>query len=140
VVIADGIYGSKERWCEDNSWPKGGLVTKSLLNAGFAVMILDAAYHSERTSEYDYVSPPPLTFPNEFRHMVIQTATEYCRAIDYLSTRSEIDTPRIGMMGLSMGALITFQLSSCDPRIKTTIAGVSPLLRLPKLQAVKVCT
>ncbi|MCL6260136.1 dienelactone hydrolase family protein [Aquiflexum sp. TKW24L] len=141
VVIADGIYGSKERWFEDDSWPKGGLITKSFLRAGFAVLILDAAYHGERTSEYDYVSPPfPLTFPNEARHMVIQTATEYRRAIDYLSTRSEIDTSRIGMMGLSMGAVITFQLSSIDPRIKTAVAGLTPPLKLPELQAGDVCT
>jgi len=141
VVIADGIYGSKERWFEDDSWPKGGLITKSFLRAGFAVLILDAAYHGERTSEYDYVSPPfPFTFPNESRHMGIQTATEYRRAIDYLSTRSEIDTSRIGMMGLSMGALITFQLSSVDPRIKTAVAGLAPPLKLPELQAGDVCT
>lgn len=141
VVIADGIYGSKENWFEDNSWPKGGLITKSFLRAGFAVMILDAAYHGERTSDYDYVSPPfPLTFPNEARHMVIQTATEYRRAMDYLSTRSEIDASRIGMMGLSMGALITFQLSSVDPRIKTAVAGLVPPPKLPELQAVDVCT
>jgi cephalosporin-C deacetylase-like acetyl esterase len=141
VLIVDGIYGSKERWFEDNSWPKGGLVTKALLHAGFAVMILDAAYHGERAAEYDFVSPPyPLSFPNESRHMIIQTATEHRRAIDYLSTRSEIDTSRIGMLGLSMGALITFGLSSIEPRIKTAIAGVAPILKLPELQAVEVST
>lgn len=141
VLIVDGIYGSKERWFEDNSWPKGGLVTKSLLNAGFAIMIIDAAYHGERASEYDFISPPwPFAFPNEFRQMVIQTATDYRRAIDYLSTRNEIDINRIGMMGLSMGALITFGISSIDQRIKTAVAGVVLPLKLLELQAVDVCT
>ena len=141
VVIVDGIYGSKERWFDDESWPRGGVMTASLLRAGYAVLILDAAYHGERTSEYDYVSPPYLfTLPNEFRHMVIQTATEHRRAMDYLSTRSDIDTSRIGMMGLSMGALITFELSSIDPRIKTAVAGVVPPLRLKVLEPVDVCT
>jgi cephalosporin-C deacetylase-like acetyl esterase len=72
--------------------------------------------------------------------MVIQTATDYRRAIDYLSTRNEIDTNRIGMMGLSLGALITFALSSIEPRIKTAIAGVAPILKLPELKAGEVST
>ncbi len=104
-------------------------------------MILDAAYHGERAAEYDFVSPPfPFTFPNDARHMGIQTATDYRRAIDYLSARNEIDTNRIGIMGLSMGALVTFGLSSVDPRIKTAVAGVVPPLRSPELQAIDVST
>ena len=141
VLIVDGIYGSKDRWFEDDSWPHGGQMTKSLMKSGFAIMILDAVYHGERASEYDFVHPPwPFSYPNEFRHMVIQTATEYRRAIDYLYSREEIDTGRIGMLGLSMGALITFQVSSIDPRINTAIAGVVPTLKLSELQAVDVCT
>lgn len=141
VLIVDGIYGSKDRWFEDDSWPHGGQITKSLLNSGFAIMILDAIYHGERASEYDYVQPPwPFSYPNEFRHMVIQTTSEYRRAIDYLYSREEIDNERIGMMGLSMGALITFEVSSIDPRIKTAVAGVVPPLKMSELQAVDVCT
>jgi dienelactone hydrolase len=141
VVIVDGIYGSKERWFEDDSWPKGGQITKSFLKAGFAVMILDAVYHGERASDYEYAPPPFFfTYPNESRQMVIQTAVEYRRGIDYLSTRSDIDTTRIGMMGLSMGAVITFELSSIDPRIKTAVAGLVAPLRRPELQSVDVTT
>lgn len=141
IVIVDGIYGSKDRWFVDDSWPNGGQMTKSFVKAGFAVMILDAVYHGERVSEYEFNNPPwPFAFPNEFRQMVIQTATEYRRAIDYLSSRNEIDTMRIGMMGLSMGALVTFELASIEPRIKTAVAGMVPPLKLPELQAVDVCT
>ena len=39
-----------------------------------------------------------------------------------------------------MGALITFELSSIDPRIKTAVAGVVPPLRIKPLQAVDVWT
>ena len=141
VFLVDGIYGSKERWLDDNSWPKGGLVTKALLKNGIAVMMLDAVYHGERAAENAYVSPPwPFAFPYKARHMVIQTAIEYRRAIDYVSTRNDIDTTRIGMMGLSMGGLITFELSSIDSRIKTAAAGVTPILRIPELQSVDVNT
>jgi len=139
ILIVDGISGSKERWFDDSSWPKGGLVTKSLLNMGFAVMILDAVYHGERSAENEY-APATLEYPIAARNMIMQTAIEYRRAIDYLSTRTEIDTTRIGMLGLSMGGLITFQLTSVDSRIKTAVAGLTPLIKDPKYQPVESTT
>jgi len=135
VLIVDGIFGSKERWFDDESWPKGGLVTKALLNNGFAVMILDAVYHGERTAENDYAGPS-LKYPIAARDMIMQTAIEHRRSIDYLSSRTDIDTTRIGMLGLSMGGLITFQLTSIDSRIKTAIAGLTPQIKEPKYKPV----
>ncbi|WP_170309883.1 alpha/beta hydrolase [Seonamhaeicola maritimus] len=139
VLIVDGIFGSKERWFDDMSWPKGGQVTKALLSNGFAVMILDAVYHGERSAENDYEGPS-LKYPIAARNMIMQTTCEYRRAIDYLSTRKEIDSTRIGMLGLSMGGLITFQMTSVDSRIKTAIAGVTPQLRNPKYQPIESAT
>ena len=139
VIIADGIFGSKERWFDDMSWPKGGQVTKALLSNGFAVMILDAVYHGERSAENDYAGPS-FQYPIVFRNMIMQTTIEYRRALDYLSTRKEIDTARMGMLGLSMGGLITFQMTSVDSRIKTAIAGLTPQLRNPKSQPVESST
>jgi cephalosporin-C deacetylase-like acetyl esterase len=135
VLIVDGIFGSKERWFDEESWPKGGLVTKALLNNGFAVMILDAVYHGERSAENDYAGPS-LKYPIAARDMIVQTSIEYRRSIDYLSSRTDIDTNRIGMLGLSLGGLITFQLTSIDPRIKTAIAGLTPQIKDPKFQPV----
>lgn len=135
VLIVDGIFGSKERWFDDESWPKGGLVTKALLKNGFAVMILDAVYHGERSAENDYVGPS-FNYPIASRDMIMRTAIEYRRSIDYLSSRTDIDTTRIGLLGLSMGGLITFQLTSIDSRIKTAIAGLTPQIKDPKFQPV----
>jgi dienelactone hydrolase len=135
VLIVDGIFGSKERWFDDESWPKGGLVTKALLNNGFAVMILDAVYHGERSAENDYAGPS-LKYPIAARDMMMQTTIEHRRAIDYLSSRADIDTTRIGVLGLSMGGLSTFQLASIDSRIKTAIAGLTPQIKEPKFQPV----
>jgi cephalosporin-C deacetylase-like acetyl esterase len=64
VLIVDGIDGYKERWVQDDNWPLGGLVTKSLLKSGFAVLICDAVYHGERTSDNGFASPPwPYQYP-----------------------------------------------------------------------------
>ncbi len=110
---------------------------KALLEAGFAVMALDAVYHGERAAENNFAGPPwPFAYPHQATQMVVQTAVEYRRAMDYLATRPEIDTSRIGILGLSMGGAITFALSSIDPRIKAAVAGITPILTLrePKFQ------
>ena len=136
VLIVDGIEGFKERWLQDDSWPLGGLVTKSLLKSGFAVMICDAVYHGERTYENNFASPPwPYEYPYLGRQMIIQTAIEYRRALDYLFTRTDIDNSRIGMLGLSMGGMITFELTSIDSRIKSAVAGLTPPLKENEFQS-----
>jgi dienelactone hydrolase len=136
VLVVDGMDGNKERWVQDDSWPLGGLVTKSLIKSGFAVMICDAAYHGERTSDNGFAPPPwPYQYPYLGRQMMIQTAIEYRRAMDYLSTRTDIDNSRIGMLGLSMGGMIIFALTSFDSRIKSALAGLTPILKEYEFQS-----
>jgi hypothetical protein len=48
VILIDGLYGSKTRWFEPDSWPRGSLVTDALVESGIAVLALDARYHGER--------------------------------------------------------------------------------------------
>lgn len=139
ICIVDGLYGSKDRWFENSSWPHGGMVTKALLEKGFAVLIIDAVNHGERVALNDYVSPS-LEIPSVARDMIMQTALDYRKAIDYASTRNDIDSSRIGMMGLSMGGLITFQISAVDTRIKTAIAGVTPVITDVRFQPVAATT
>jgi len=42
------------------------------------------------------------------RDMVVQSTLEYRRALDYLETRKEIDSERIGAIGYSLGSVVTF--------------------------------
>lgn len=134
VLIVDGYSGTKERWLRDDSWPLGGLVTKALLKSGFAVMICDAVYHGERNYETGFAGLPWFTEnPYTSGQMIIQTAMEYRRAMDYLATREDIDNTRIGMMGLSMGGMITFQLASIDSRIKSGVAGLTAIFKQDEL-------
>ncbi len=43
------------------------------------------------------------------------------RGLDYLHTRPEIDTARIGPVGMSMGSTMAWWVAALDPRIKTTV-------------------
>lgn len=133
VMLLHGLGGSKEDWFVDDSYPSGGLLTRKLIESGFAVLALDAVYHGERTMPNDFESPVVFTLErgwlNRTRDMTVQSVVDYRRAIDYLSTRTEIDADRLGAIGFSMGGMMTFILSAVEPRIKVSVASVTPILK-----------
>ena len=136
VLLLDGIQGSKERWFEQDSWPRGPLISDSLLAAGMGVMALDARYHGERVAESDFRAPN--LSGAAFQELFAPTVIDYRRALDYLATRPEVDTARIGAMGLSMGGMMSFALASVDPRVKVVAAGVTPVSAFKEADQVAV--
>lgn len=134
VLLIHGLTGSKEGWWEENS--AMGQLTMQLLEAGFSVLSLDAKYHGERSLPEELKNPLDILEKGWFIHsrdMMVQSVIEYRRGMDYLATRPEIDTSRIGVVGYSMGGIITFILSAVDPRIQTSVACVSPIINVPYL-------
>lgn len=123
--------GSKEDWWTDSSLIKGFSLVKNLLAAGYAVMTLDAEYHGERAINNDFVSIRTMWFENKevyaITDLIRQSTLDYRRAFDYLLTRKEIDSTRIGMMGYSMGAMMTTYLCTQIPQIKTAVICSAPL-------------
>lgn len=123
VLLLHGLGQTKEEWWEDSGFE----VSKRLIAQGFAVLALDAQYHGERRLNNDFDHPWNLLTTHQgirYRDMVLQSVVEYRKAVDYLATRAEIDTSRIGVMGYSMGAGMTFMLVASESRIKVGIACV----------------
>lgn len=107
-------------------------VTRALLQAGFAVLTLDAQYHGERHTPTDYLSgTEPILFQRSWKYtfmgLVVQSTVEYRRALDYLATRPEIDTSRIGVQGVSLGAMMASYLTAVDSRVKVLVPCIIPL-------------
>jgi len=136
VMLLHGWSGGKENWWEDDNIISGGIMRKALLDAGYAVMALDAAAHGERSNEIDYQSVNSFDDPKApakknyftYAEIAIQTVKDYRRALDYLGQRGDIDMNRIGLVGYSMGGMDSFYLLSVEPRIKTAVACVPPML------------
>lgn len=134
VVLIDGIGGWKERWWQQTSWNRGRVLIDSLLASGYAVAMIDAPASGERTHENDYVTAE--TFIAKFsqlRDMELQNTIEHRRLLDYLATRPDVDTTRVGALGLSLGGMTTFYLGAFEPRLKVAVAGVTPMQRIPDL-------
>ena len=135
VLLLHGWSGSKEDWYKDDNFINGGLMRKALLEAGYAVLALDAATHGERSHEIDYQHVNPFEDPKAparrnyftFAEISVQTIKDYRRALDFIAERGELNTNRVGLVGYSMGGMDSFYLLSAEPRIKMAIACVPPL-------------
>ena len=125
VLLQHAGASAKESWWLPDSYERGASLTRRLLEAGFAVLALDAQNHGERSSGIGYVPIPTLYFNNRwwasFRDMVVETTTDYRRALQYLQARAEIDLSRIAAIGQSMGAMTSFYLAALEPRVSVVV-------------------
>jgi len=80
-------------------------------------MILDAQYHGDRS-----VTGRDMFSQNfvQDRNGMAQTVVDYRRAIDYLETRSEIESQNAFVMGISMGGIIGGIVASVEGRAHAT--------------------
>ncbi len=138
VLLLHGWSGGKDDWYHDDNYINGGLMRKALLEAGYAVLALDAATHGERSNEIDYQHVNPFDDPKSparrsyftYAEVSIQTVKDYRRALDFVAERGEVDMSRIGLLGYSMGGMDSFYLLSVEPRIKMAVAVVPPLVSI----------
>ena len=71
--------------------------------------------------------------PKGNRDLVPEWAKDIGRSIDYLETRSDIDSSHLGYMGLSLGAVWGPVLTAVEPRFKASVlvGGGLPFEKLP---------
>ncbi len=138
VLLLHGWSGGKDDWYHDDNYINGGIMRKALLDAGYAVLALDAATHGERSNEIDYQHVNAFDDPKAparrsyftYAEVSIQTVKDYRRALDFIFERGLVDTNRVGLLGYSMGGMDAFYLLAVEPRIKMAVAVVPPLLSI----------
>jgi dienelactone hydrolase len=104
-----------------------------LCRAGFAVAAPEIACFGERQTDFSYLNTslePPV--PTSCSHaamlafhlgitVVGMRVHDGMRLVDYLETRPELDTQRLGAMGISGGGMHTFFSTCLDERIKACV-------------------
>ncbi len=134
IILLHGVTSSKESWWEENS--SMGQLAEQLLASGYAVLTIDAEYHGERAENSPFESPIDLLDKEwfvHFRDMMIESVIDHRRGLDYLASRGDIDMSKIGLVGYSMGGVMTFILSAVDERINVALSCVSPIVSVPYL-------
>jgi dienelactone hydrolase len=123
VVVLHGTGGSKEGmrgWCTD------------LARRGIIGVAIDARYHGARAggkkgaARYnEAISAAWRAKPEEMEHpFYYDTVWDLWRLADYLETRADVDSKRLGMIGFSMGGIETWLAASVDERWKVAVPAI----------------
>jgi predicted Ser/Thr protein kinase len=72
------------------------------------------------------------TGPNSFRDVTIARVKDFRRVVEYLATRSDLDSGRLGYYGVSLGAYTGTMINALEPRIKATVFMGGGLARVPR--------
>ena len=88
-----------------------GLYAQALAERGFLTIAFDPSYTGESGGEPRYVASPD-----------INTA-DFCAAVDYLSTRDDVNPEQIGILGICGWGGMAVNAAAVDTRIKATVAA-----------------
>jgi pimeloyl-ACP methyl ester carboxylesterase len=118
---------------------------------GFVVLIWDPIGQGERLQLWDPSQKASLTGPDTAEHRALghqcyllglnlmqYRVWDASRAIDYLETRSDVDSERIAMAGSSGGGMETLQLAAFEPRIKAAIPVSAVATFRAKTEALRI--
>ena len=97
---------------------------KAFIDSGYAVFRIDIDNHGERrVHDYQFDFTDGYRFST--RDLISQTVFDLRRAVDFLATRKEIDSTRIGYFGISLGGVIGTVFCGVDKRIKVPVIALA---------------
>jgi dienelactone hydrolase len=117
VVALHGTGGNKKS--QEN-------LLLELVGRGFIGVAIDGRYHGERTragkgsAEYNEAILRAYRAGKE-HPFLYDTVWDLMRLIDYLETRPDVDSKRIGVIGFSKGGMETYLAAAVDPRIAVAV-------------------
>lgn len=88
-----------------------GLYAQSLAERGFLTIAFDPSFTGESGGEPRNVASPDIN------------TEDFCAAVDYLSTREDVDPERIGILGICVWGGMAVNAAAVDTRIKATVAS-----------------
>lgn len=88
-----------------------GLYAQQMAERGFITVAFDPSYTGESSGEPRYVASPDIN------------TEDFCAAVDYLSTRDDVDPQRIGIIGICGWGGMAINAAAIDTRIKATVAS-----------------
>lgn len=127
VICLHGTGGNKEGMKD---------ILERFSKSGFIAVAIDGRYHGERvqlasgSGNSKYVDAIISAWQNkdsahQEHPFFFDTAYDLWKLVDYLLTRTDVDSNRIGMMGVSKGGIETWLAASVDTRIKVAVPVIA---------------
>lgn len=88
-----------------------GLYAQTLAKRGFLTIAFDPSFTGESGGQPRYVASPDIN------------TEDFCAAVDYLSTRDDVDPERIGILGICGWGGMALNAAAIDTRIKATLTS-----------------
>lgn len=88
-----------------------GLYAQALAERGFLTLAFDPSYTGESGGTPRHVASPDIN------------TEDFCAAVDYLSTRDDVDPARIGILGICGWGGLAINAAAIDTRIRATVAS-----------------
>lgn len=88
-----------------------GLYAQTMAERGFLTIAFDPSFTGESGGEPRYVASPDIN------------TEDFCAAVDYLTTRNDVDSERIGIIGICGWGGFAINAAAIDTRIKATVAS-----------------
>lgn len=88
---------------------------------GYASLAIDEYGQGERASKTANKTLSAAELQQQLLTGVPQTVVDVRRGLDYLGTRPNIDSKRLGLIGVSLGAIMGTVVSGVDKRVKATV-------------------
>lgn len=121
VVVYNHSHGGKyflgkDEVLQGNSYMATPPYAEELTHLGYAVLAIDHWLFGERSGREEI----DLFKETLWRGQVLWGKMVYdsLRAVDYLTTRADVDTKRIATLGMSMGSTMAWWLAALDERLK----------------------
>lgn len=88
-----------------------GLYAQMLAERGFLTIAFDPSFTGESGGQPRYVASPDIN------------TEDFCAAVDYLSTRDDVDPERIGILGICGWGGMALNAAAIDTRIKAAVTS-----------------
>lgn len=110
-----GVFNIEKTYDEIGGTPAGGWLYPDMLIRGGRALLQPVWKGSFERSD------PPAWTRAYFREHLPQWVSELRQSVEFLRTRPEVDSDRIGYFGFSFGAMWAPNLLAMEPRVKTAI-------------------
>ena len=104
AIAISGPFGAVKEQCS-------GLYAQTLAERGFLTIAFDPSFTGESGGQPRYVASPDIN------------TEDFCAAVDFLSTQEDVDSDKIGILGICGWGGMALNAAAIDTRIKATVTS-----------------